>query len=245
MDSVSFADSLVVVDLGSQDDSRAIAREFTDRVFFQPGLSVPVCLQLGLRHLKTDWVLVLDPDSVVSSRLHQELEGVILSRPNVPGFYLPVHLQFQGKVLRYGHQKGLKQLRFFQRKEGPYKADALEWLPQELLKVDELNRHRVLEPPLLQSPYGSEQALFQAALAKGEQKALALIEEGKPPWWKTTLLALWWVPFQSFCQDFFLKLGFLDQVSGLTLAKAYSFQDYVKVSSYRTFVKEAKALDLF
>lgn len=88
-----------VVDSGSTDDTVAICREYTDRIVEHPYRNHAEQWQWALDHLpiKTDWILALDADFVVSpqllariteeiSRIPQEVAGVYVRHLYIQGF---------------------------------------------------------------------------------------------------------------------------------------------------------------
>jgi glycosyltransferase involved in cell wall biosynthesis len=99
LDSVSWADEIIVMDLSSTDNSTAIAREYGARVV--PHEPVPI-VELVREELsdeaRGEWILVLDPDERVSPGLAQELrnlanrkdfDAVVIPRTNFDLGYPP------------------------------------------------------------------------------------------------------------------------------------------------------------
>src|SRR5512140_1392270 len=73
LESVSWADEIVVVDSQSSDATVAIAKKFTDQVFIQPWLG-----HIGQSQFATDrtanlWVLHMDADERVTPELRDEI----------------------------------------------------------------------------------------------------------------------------------------------------------------------------
>ena len=75
LESVVWADEIVVVDAGSSDKTVAIAREFTDRVQFRAwdGYGTQKNFALGL--CRGDWILSLDADERSSEALRSEIQA--------------------------------------------------------------------------------------------------------------------------------------------------------------------------
>ncbi len=64
-----FADEIIVVDTGSSDRTKAIAYEFTDKVFdFKWTDDFSAARNFSLQKASGDWILVLDADEVVAER---------------------------------------------------------------------------------------------------------------------------------------------------------------------------------
>lgn len=103
LDSVRWADEIVVLDSGSADETTAIAREFTDKVFIDHDWrGFGVQKNRALAHATGDWVLSVDADERVSETLHEE----ILAAVRVPGdhhaFAIPRRSFYCGRFMRHG-----------------------------------------------------------------------------------------------------------------------------------------------
>ena len=77
IESLSFADEILVVDSESTDRTVAIATEFGARVVIQPWLGFSKQKQLGVDSAEHDWILSLDADERVSPDLRAEIEAVM------------------------------------------------------------------------------------------------------------------------------------------------------------------------
>ena len=72
--SVGWADEIIVVDSGSKDRTLEITKKYTDNIFFNEwkGFASQKDFALGLA--KNDWVLSIDADERISSKLKEEIE---------------------------------------------------------------------------------------------------------------------------------------------------------------------------
>jgi glycosyltransferase involved in cell wall biosynthesis len=76
--SAAFADELVVIDNGSTDDTASIASSMGAVVYVYPqwrGFAVQRNLQL--KHARSDYVLLIDSDEVITPALRQEVEKLL------------------------------------------------------------------------------------------------------------------------------------------------------------------------
>ena len=67
--SLSWADEIIVVDAESTDDTVAIARQFTDRVYVAPGTATSIRRITPLSLATHDWIFSLDADERVTDEL--------------------------------------------------------------------------------------------------------------------------------------------------------------------------------
>lgn len=77
LDSVRWADEIVVVDSGSTDGTVEIARRFTDRVIVHDWRGHVAQKNYAATQARCDWILSLDADERVSDRLRQEIGKVL------------------------------------------------------------------------------------------------------------------------------------------------------------------------
>ena len=77
LNSVRWADEIIVLDSGSTDNTLAVAREFTDKVYSADWPGYGLQKQRALEYATGTWILNLDADEVVSDALRQEICTVI------------------------------------------------------------------------------------------------------------------------------------------------------------------------
>ena len=78
LESVKWADEIVIIDMYSTDKTIAIARQYTSKVFFfnNVGYADPA-RQFGLTKATHDWVLVVDADEMIPAVLRDRLQELI------------------------------------------------------------------------------------------------------------------------------------------------------------------------
>ena len=77
LESVAFADEIIVMDSGSKDQTLPIAREFTDKVFQEPWQGFARQKNLAQDKARGPWILNVDADERVSPELKEEILSVI------------------------------------------------------------------------------------------------------------------------------------------------------------------------
>jgi glycosyltransferase involved in cell wall biosynthesis len=99
LESVQWADEILVMDLSSQDDSASVARTFGARAFSRDPFPIvePLRNELAAK-ARNDWVLALDPDESVAPGLaevlvqlaqREDLDAVVIPRMNFDLGYPP------------------------------------------------------------------------------------------------------------------------------------------------------------
>lgn len=77
LESVRWADEIVIVDRGSTDGTEALARRYTDRFYVRPWNGYGVQKQRALELATCDWVLSIDADEAVSPELRAAIERAV------------------------------------------------------------------------------------------------------------------------------------------------------------------------
>jgi glycosyltransferase involved in cell wall biosynthesis len=100
LESVGWADEIVVVDCGSTDGTVDIARRYTDRIFCRdwPGYAAQKNVAAGLA--SHDWILSLDADERVTAALATEVREVLAGEPGVSAFRIPRVTRHLGRWIR-------------------------------------------------------------------------------------------------------------------------------------------------
>src|SRR5256885_2889130 len=126
LESLTWADELVVVDAESSDKTGQIAREFTDRVWVRPWPGFAAQKNFALEQATSDWILSVDADEEVSPELREEIRAV-LGRPGegADGYRVPRRNIFWGRWVRHGGLYPDWQLRFFRRGRGRFVDQAV------------------------------------------------------------------------------------------------------------------------
>ncbi|MDE2310694.1 MAG: glycosyltransferase family 2 protein, partial [Betaproteobacteria bacterium] len=102
LESVAWADEIIVVDSGSEDGTTAISREFTPYVHVHsdwPGFGVQKNRALG--YASKDWVLSLDADERVTPELRREIEAVLGATDAASAYRIPRLSSYCGRFMRH------------------------------------------------------------------------------------------------------------------------------------------------
>lgn len=92
LESVKWADEIIVIDNGSEDLTLEIAKKYTNEIFVYKGLDFASLRNKGIEKSSGDWVLYIDADERVLSNLKKEIEehinssnfsAVAISRRNI------------------------------------------------------------------------------------------------------------------------------------------------------------------
>ncbi len=120
LESVKFADEVVLVDQHSQDETREVAKKHQAKVFLFEDLGrvEPEARNFALSKASFNWVLMVDADEVVPITLAQKIKTLMSNTPdNVAGYFIPrKNLIFQAWIQHSGWWPDY-QLRLFRKKD--------------------------------------------------------------------------------------------------------------------------------
>lgn len=212
LQSVSFADQIVVLDSGSTDDTVAIARGLGADVEVTPDWpGFGPQKNRALARCRYRWVLSIDADEQVSDALAAEILRVLREAPaeaTVAGYWLRRSSRYCGQVIRHGLWGNDRVLRLFERQRGRF-TDARV---HESLVCD--GETRVLEGILVHDSVDSPEDARSKARRYAFLGAEALRARGRGGALQGGVHAGW-----SFVRGYLLRAGFLDGRFGLTLAR--------------------------
>ena len=88
--SVRWADEIVVMDMGSSDETLDIARGYEARIFSHPDVGyVEPARNAAVDHATGDWVLVVDSDEEIPPSLRQKIHALVIGDATAAAYYLP------------------------------------------------------------------------------------------------------------------------------------------------------------
>lgn len=100
IEKLSWAKEVVVLDSFSTDDTEAIARGFANVVFIQRQFdSFAGQCNYGLERIKTDWILSMDADYILTDELRDEL-AALASEPGIAAYFARFRYCIAGRALR-------------------------------------------------------------------------------------------------------------------------------------------------
>jgi glycosyltransferase involved in cell wall biosynthesis len=223
LESVVWADEIVVVDSGSSDKTMAIAREFTDRAMFRAWEGYGAQKNFALGQCRGDWLLSIDADERVSDALREEIQAAMRADRPEAGYYLPRQNVFQGKWVRHGGLYPDWQLRLFRRGRGAF----LERAVHESVRVDGPTGR--FSAPLVHESYRSIGDAVARLNRYSDLAATDLARAGRGG----SLADLLVRPAWRFVSMYLLRAGFLDGWRGLVLAALHAHYVFLRAAKVR------------
>ena len=213
LESVKWADEIVIVDSGSRDRTIEIAKSFGAKTSYHQfgghGEQKNVALDLCM----SEWTLLLDADEVMTPELQREIQELLVGEPKYDAYWIPRLNLYFGKWIRHGGFYPDRKLRLFKRgvarlsegvgphstpqfagPRGKLKGDLLHYAyPTMGIYLEHMDRYSSEIAPLLQK---------RGKVSKSLEAFL----------WNAVLN-----PAATFIYNYFFRLGFLDGREGLIL----------------------------
>lgn len=218
LQSVAWADEIVVVDSGSSDGTLEICREFTDKIFVNSDWrGFGFQKNHALQQASGEWILSLDADERVSPALQQAIQTT-LSAPKANGYALPRQAYFLGKAMRHGGWWPDFVVRLFRRTAGEFS----DVLVHETVQVQ--GAVEKLREPLVHYSYVSLEQLLDKINKYSSAGAAQAQARNKRGGLGQALARGCWTFFRAYC----LRAGFLDGSAGLIAAIGKSQETYYR-----------------
>jgi len=214
LESVKWAEEIIVVDSYSQDKTVQIAKEYTSKVYQRDFSGDGLMRNYGIGKARGDWILIIDADERVTPELCTEIKET-LKNPHCDGYYIPRKVYFLGKWIKHCGWWPDYVLRLFRKSKGQY--DKYLWHAKVVIKA----KAEKLKNPLLHytcTDLGDYIARINArssGMAKTEKQQASLLK---------CLLHGW----ARFIKTYFVKTGFLDGREGLILSIISSYSIFLK-----------------
>ncbi len=220
LEAVRWADEIVVVvDAKSRDGSEKVARDRAARVEVRPYAGDVEQKRSCVDLASHDWVLVIDPDEVMSPEMADELQRALASADDqLSGFELNRVTFHLGRWIRHGDFYPDWKLRVFRRSrahwvgENPHGRVVVDGGVARLTRELEHYSYRDLADQLDRIQLFSSESAAALHGRGGRARVRDLVL--RPP--------------ARFLRAYLLKRGFLDGVPGFVIAAATAFHVFIK-----------------
>jgi glycosyltransferase involved in cell wall biosynthesis len=219
--SAQFADEILVVDSGSDDDTVAIARRHGARVETKEWLGFGRQKQHAVAIARNDWVLCLDADERVSERLARSIREAFASR-RYRAYRMARRNRFLGRWLGHGEGYPDWTVRLFHRAHAGWSNDDVHEAVLTTAEVGRLDGDLLHDSAEDIASYMTKQNRYTTLHAE------ALFSQGvRASYWR--LVAS---PLVRFVKFYILRMGFLDAGPGfahIAIGCNNTFQKYLKL----------------
>ena len=221
IESVAWANEIIVVDSDSSDQTRDIATASGAKVLTRKWEGFASQKQFAIDQAANDWVFSLDADERVSSQLREEILALKNSGFLADGYKIPRLSIYMDRPIRHGGWYPDRQLRLFNRKKGRWK----DLLIHESVKMNDGSQTGSLAGDIMH--YSVENAEHHHLMIGERYAPLAakqMFDNGR----RTSPLKIAIAGPAAFVRSYFLKAGFLDGLPGFAIAKFAAQHAFLK-----------------
>jgi len=202
--SAVFADEVLILDSGSEDQTCNIAKKMGARVEQQAWLGFGAQKNKAVELADNDWVFVLDADERITPELQDEIIST-LKNPQFDGYRIARLNNFFGKYIKTCGLYPDYSIRLFDRCKGRFNDVTVHESVQIQGKIDKLKNHMIHLAFDTVEEFSNKQKKY----AKLSQKNKSLVKAFISPIW-------------TFLKIYIVRLGFIEGWRGFIIAKVYA-----------------------
>ncbi|MFI5119502.1 MAG: glycosyltransferase family 2 protein [Thermoanaerobaculia bacterium] len=222
LESVDFAEEIVVADTGSTDETVRVARLGRARVESIGWEGFVASRNRALAEARHDWVLVLDADERVSPALRDEILAALeRNDPAISGYRMPRFSYFLDRPVRHGTWYPDYKLRLGRRSRG---LRAEGGRVHEVMVVDGATEK--LATPLIHHTYRDLSDALRKVSTYARLGAADRFDRGA----RGSVSGLFFRPVVEFFRSLILKAGFLDGFAGFYVAFLHASSYFLRAA---------------
>lgn len=218
LETVQWADDIVVIDAHSTDRTVEIARAYTERVFVRDWPGFVAQKNFAMEQTRHEWVLSLDADERLSPALQEELQRLCATGMQADAYYIARRAYFLGRWITHSGWYPDYKLRLFRKSRA-------RWHGGEVHEsVCVTGTVGYLRGDLLHYTYRDLSHNLQTIDRYSTFGAQKLFAAGKRACWYDVTLR----PVLTFFKKYLLCRGFQDGYPGLFIAVLTSYSNFAK-----------------
>jgi glycosyltransferase involved in cell wall biosynthesis len=243
LESLSWADEIIVFDSFSTDQTVALARRFGCQVHQRMFDNFADHKNWAIRNIpfRNDWILILDADEKVSAELREELRIICGGKSDFGGYYIARQIWVDGVWLKRGGKYPDYQLRLFRNGRAWYERRIVHehmvvdgrvgYLKNHLVHIDAKGVQRYIERHNRYAEMEAVEALIALRRARRAKPLAALLHGDSVQ--RRRELKMWAyrnLPFRPvfvFLYTYFFKLGFVMGKAGIKNSVLRMFYEYM------------------
>lgn len=221
LDSVAWADEIIVIDSGSTDGTAEIARAKATRVITREWHGYSEQKNFAADQATHDWVLSMDADERVTPALAAEIRALLQKGPHAPGYRIRRVSFYLGKWIRSTDWFPDYQLRLYDRRRGRWNG----------MKIHESFHLSAGQPAKLHGEL--EHYAYRDIshhLAKINAYTTLIAEQWHEEGRRTNPLAMVIHPWFAFTRNYVLRAGFKDGTVGFIISLMNSYYVFLKLA---------------
>jgi len=220
LESVTWADEIVVVDSRSSDETVEIARRYASRVEIHDWKGYSAQRNYAADIAANDWILALDADERVPPALAAEIQQILRTEPASRGYRMPRVSFYLGRWIRGTDWYPDYQLRLYDRRIGQFNGKRVH----ESVELSE-GASGTLKNDLQHYPYRD----ISDHVTSIDHYTTLAAEEWAAAGRHTGLLDVVFHPPAAFLRNYVLRGGFRDGMAGFLISVLNSYYVFLKI----------------
>lgn len=228
LDSVKWADEIIVVDDESTDETVKIAKQYTNRIFIKKMDVEGKHRNWAYALAKNQWVLSLDADEIATSELKDEIKTALKNDPKENGFTIPRRNYIGDYWVKYGGWYPSPQLKFFRKDKFLYEEVSVH--PRAFM--DDPCGH--FKSDIVHYSYRDLEDFLGKLNNQTTREAQKWFNQNKPMRFGRFL----WRTIDRFCRTYIGNKGYKDGSMGFTVAYFAGLYQFISYLKYRELVRK-------
>ena len=223
LETLKWADEIVVVDSYSTDATETISREFTDKVYQHEFKGFGRLRNEAIAHASYGWVFSLDTDERATVEIRDEIRKVLANGPKADAYFVPRRNYFLGRWIRHsGWYPDYRQPQLFRKDRMRYREELVHEGFETEGGIGYLCEH------VLQYPFRD----IDHYLAKMDRYSGLMAERMVQQRRRFRTHQLITHPSFTFAKMYLGRAGFLDGMPGLILSGLYAYYTFIKYARF-------------
>ncbi|MGB0909413.1 MAG: glycosyltransferase family 2 protein [Nitrospirales bacterium] len=219
LESLSWADEIIVVDSFSTDRTTMICQEFTDKIYQHEFQGFGRLRNEAMAHASYDWIFSLDTDERATSKVCDEIRRRLREGPGAKAYFVPRFNNFLGRWIKHcGWYPDYRQPQFYHKAHMLYRDDLVHESFEVNGPIGYFSSH------VLQYPFQDIDHYFR----KMDRYSSLMAEQMQKHGRRFRTHQLLSHPLFTFFKMYVMRRGFLDGYPGLILSGLYAYYTFVK-----------------
>ncbi len=229
LESLYWADEIIVVDSYSTDLTTSISQEYTDKVYQHEFHGFGRLRNEAMAHASYDWIFSLDTDERATTEVRDEIRKKLENGPDAHAYFVPRWNYFLGRWIKHcGWYPDYRQPQFFHKAHMRYTDDLVHE------SFDVTGSVGFLENSIQQYPFRNIDHYF----LKMDRYSSLMAEEMCKRRRRFHCHQLLTHPLFTFFKMYIMRRGFLDGKPGLVLSGLYAYYTFIKYAKFWELEKQ-------
>jgi len=212
-----FVSEILVIDSNSTDNTLDILKKYDIKILQFSTNDLGKKRSFGLRQIKSDWVLMLDADEIISLALKLELQSLIKKKRLMDGYLIPYQNHFINKKINYGGEN-YEMLRLFRKDKVLIKPALIH--EKVKLKTKRLGR---LNGKIYHYSYRNFRQIYSKFTDYAKREVQQKIKKGE----KSSFRKIFLYPLHIFWARFIKDKGYKDGLWRLPLDIGFAYMEWL------------------